>query len=80
MIKKAIQMLGSEGGHAMTLPGPLLAGAGAVLLGIGAANDSGALAIIGGIVLAVGLLAASVLAHAGVDYGIYGRIEELEKK
>lgn len=80
MIRKTRQMLGSEEGHAMTLPGPLLGGAGAILLGIGVANDSGVLAIIGGIVLAVGLLAASLLSHMGVEYGIFGRLEELEKK
>jgi len=80
MIKKAGQMLNGEEGHAITLPGTLLSGAGAVLLGIGAANDSGALAIIGGIVLAVGLLVASVSTHMGVEYGIFSRLEELEKK
>ena len=58
----------------------LLAGGGIVLLGIGAANDSGALAIIGGIVGGVGVLAASVLDHMRVDYDMYNRLEKLEKK
>ncbi len=77
--RTAIGMLNGEAGHAITLPGILLGGAGAILLGIGAANDSGPLAIIGGVVLAVGLLAASLLAHIGIEYGIFHRLDELEK-
>ena len=80
MLKRFSQMLSREEGHAITLPGTFLSGAGAILLGIGAANDSDVLAIIGGIVLAVGLLASSLLAHIGIEYGIFGRLEELEKK
>ncbi len=75
-----IRMLNEEMGHAVALPGVLLGGAGAILLAIGAANDSGLLAIIGGVVLAVGLLAASLLAHVGIEYGIFGRLDELEKR
>ncbi len=74
-----IRMLNEEKGHAVALPGVLLGGAGAILLAIGAANDSGLLAIIGGVVLAVGLLATSLLAHMGIEYGIFGRLDELEK-
>ena len=80
MFKRFSKMLNGEEGHGITLPGTLLGGAGAILLAIGAANDSGALAIIGGIVLAVGMLVYSLLAHMGIDYGIYGRLDELEKK
>lgn len=69
-----------EHGHAMPAGAALLAGAGIVLLGIGAANDSGALAIIGGIVGGVGVLAASVLDHMKIDYDMYDRLEKLEKK
>lgn len=80
MINRGIHMLNGEDGHAIMLPGTFLSGVGAILLGIGAANDSGALAIIGGVALAVGLLVGSLLDHMGVDYGIFGRLEELEKK
>jgi hypothetical protein len=75
-----IRVLNEEQGHGVALPGVLLGGAGAILLGIGAANDSGLLAIIGGVVLAVGLLAASLLAHIGIEYGIFSRLDELEKR
>ena len=80
MLKRFGELLNREEGHAITLPGTLLGGAGAILLGVGAANDSGVLAIVGGVLLAVGLFAASLLAHMGIEYGIFGRLDELEKK
>jgi drug/metabolite transporter superfamily protein YnfA len=69
-----------EQGHAMLLPGSIIAAVGAVLLGIGAANDTGMLAVIGGIVIAVGLIADALLQHMIVDYDVYARLEKLEKK
>ena len=66
-----------EDGHAAPGVLSLVAGVGAVLLGIGA---GGALAIIGGVVLGVGLLAASVANHMTVDYDMYARLEKLEGK
>ena len=54
-------ILHGEGGHAQPLLGTFAGGAGAILLAIGAANDSGVLAIIGGIVLAIALTATAVL-------------------
>ena len=71
--------LNSEEGHALPFLGVLPAAAGAVLLGIGAANDTGWMAIAGGIALAVGVLATPVLVHNNVDYAIYDRLNELEK-
>jgi hypothetical protein len=76
-----IALLNDERGHAQTLPGMLIAVAGAVLLGIGAAADDASwLAVTGGIVLALGLIAMQVSHHVAVDYGIYDRLETLEKK
>jgi len=69
-----------EEGHAPPLIGTFAGGAGAILLAIGAANDSGVLAIIGGIVLAIALTATAVLNHAGVEYEFYKRLDTLEKK
>lgn len=69
-----------EEGHAGPLPGMLAAVVGAVMLGIGAANDTGWLAITGGIVLAVGAVAANLLRHVTIDYDIYKRLEDLEGK
>ena len=69
-----------EEGHAQTLPGMVIAAAGAIALGIGAANDTGWVAIVGGVVLGVGIIALSVLEHMKIDYDIYDRLEKLEKK
>jgi uncharacterized membrane protein YebE (DUF533 family) len=69
-----------EDGHAIPGLASLVGAAGAVVLGIGAANDSGATAVIGGILLAVGFLAYTLLDHMNVDYNIFGRLEKLEGK
>jgi hypothetical protein len=70
----------NEEGHAFPGAAALVGAIGAILLGIGAANDSGGLAIAGGILAGVGFLAASLLEHMKVDYNIFGRLENLEKK
>jgi hypothetical protein len=69
-----------EAGHAKPIPATLVGAAGAVLLGIGAANDTGWLAVVGGIALGVGLLGALVTHHIGVEYEFYQRLDALEKK
>jgi hypothetical protein len=69
-----------EEGHALPAVGSLVGGIGAILLGIGAANDSGGLAVAGGIVAAVGIIGGALLEHMKIDYDIYGRLEKLEKK
>jgi len=58
----------------------MVGAAGAIILAIGAAGDSGLFAIIGGIVLAIGIVVTFLLNHSTVDYDIYRRLEELEKK
>ena len=57
-----------------------VAAAGAIALGIGAANDTGWLAIVGGVVLGVGIIGLSVLSHMMIEYDIYARLDKLEKK
>lgn len=69
-----------EQGHAQPLAGYLVAAAGIIALGIGAANDTGWLAITGGIVGGLGILGGFALGHRAVDSDLYGRIERLEKK
>ena len=49
------------------------------MLAIGVAADSDVAAIIGGIVLAVGLLATTLVYHMAIDYGIFKRLDDLEK-
>ncbi len=70
----------AEEGHAAGLPGPIAAGIGAVLLGIGAANGSGVLCVVGGVVVAVGMIAGTVIHHTQIEYPIYKRLDNLEKK
>jgi hypothetical protein len=69
-----------ERGHAGPIPGAIAAGAGAILLGIGAANDTGWLAITGGIIIALGVQAMALLNHALVEYEFYRRLDKLEGK
>ena len=70
----------AEDGHAIPVLGTLVSGAGTIALGIGAANDTGWLAVTGGIVAFVGAVATLVLNHVKVEYDIYARLEKLEKK
>jgi hypothetical protein len=80
-MRSLVEMLNDERGHAGPLPGMLLAAVGAVVLGIGAASDDlGWLAIVGGIVLAAGIIAAFLMNHVLVEYDIYARLDEVEKK
>ena len=60
--------------------GALIGAVGVIALGIGAANDTGWLAITGGIVAGVGFFAYDVLRHTKVDYDIFSRLESLEGK
>ncbi len=79
-MKTIITAAGEETGHAITALGALIGAIGIILLAIGSANDTGWLTIAGGIVAAVGLLAYEVLRHTRLDYGVFGRLEQLEKK
>ena len=75
------ELMTGEEGHGATLTAPVVAAVGAVLLGIGAAGDDmGWLAVAGGIVLAAGLVVLTVLNHGTIEKGMYGRLDELEKK
>lgn len=62
-----------ESGHALPHLAVLVAAAGVVLLGVGAANDSGLLAVVGGAVGAVGLLAYALVRHVVIDWELYRR-------
>lgn len=78
-MKSLLNQVGNEEGHMGPAAGGFVGAVGAVLLGIGAANDTGWLAIAGGIVVAVGLLAGHIYTHREVDYSIYERLNQLEK-
>lgn len=81
MLRRTLAALNREEGHAGPGLSMLVAAAGAVILGIGAAGDDlGWLAVVGGIVLAVGIAAESLLSHMQVDYDVFGRLDKLEGK
>ena len=77
---RMFNMLSGEEGHAGPVPAALIAAAGAIVLGIGAANGTGWLAVVGGVLLAVGILATLVANHMTVEYDMYARLEVLEKR
>jgi hypothetical protein len=66
-------------GHAAPLALTLVGAAGAIVLAISVAADSDVAAIIGGIALAAGLLATTIVSHMDVDYPIFRRLDNLEK-
>lgn len=80
MLDRVIEaVVREEQGHGATLVAPVIAAVGAVLLGIGAAADDMAwLAVAGGIVLAVGLIALTVINHGTVEKAMYGRLDKLD--
>jgi hypothetical protein len=81
MLRSLITVINREEGHAGPGLSSLVAAAGAVILGIGAMGDDlGWLALVGGIVLAVGVAGAALLEHMNVDYNIFDRLEKLEGK
>ena len=80
MLQRIAALLNSEEGHGVTLGGTLAGMAGAILLAVGAVNDQNVLTIIGGAVLAGGLLAAALLQHMAIEYDIYDRLNKLEGK
>ncbi len=79
IIRGLQQINDNERGHATAGVPAFAAAIAAIALGIGAAADSDVVVIISGIVLGVGVLGASLGEHMGVDYDVFGRLEELEK-
>jgi len=69
-----------ESGHYGPLPGALVAAIGAIMLGIGAANDTGWMAVVGGIAAGLGIIGAFLGNHIKVEYEFYKRLDALEKK
>lgn len=68
-----------DSGHATTAAGALLGAIGLVLLGIGAANGTGWMAIGGGILGAVGLLGYEIVRHTQFDYRVFRHIDSEDK-
>ena len=80
-MRKALQRIrDDESGHIEVGVPSLLAAIGAIALGYGAAGESDVAAVAGGFVLALGIMAAGVARHRAIDYDVYRRLEDLEKK
>ena len=76
----AIQQIhNDERGHVEVGLPSLIAGIGAVILGIGAGGGGAVLAIIGGVVLGVGIFITGLLRHRLIDYDLWTRLDKLEK-
>jgi hypothetical protein len=78
-IWRVVEESGEEEGHAIPSLAALVAAIGVLGVGIGAANDTGWLALGGGIVGAVGIVAYMLAQHLNIDYDVYRRLERLEK-
>ena len=80
-MRKAFQRIrDDESGHVTVGVPSLVATIGAIVLGYGAAGDSDVAAVAGGFILGVGIMAASIVRHRSIDYEVYSRLDELEKK
>lgn len=80
-MRKALQRIrDDESGHVTVGVPSLVAAIGAVVLGYGAAGESDVAAVAGGFILGVGIMAAGVARHRAIDYDVYRRLENLEKK
>jgi len=69
-----------EDGHAGPFFASVVAGIGAILLAIGAAGGTGWLAIVGGVVLAIGFVGYDTVHHFMLDRDFYGRIDKLNER
>ena len=79
LIRNLSQRARSEEGHAAPFFLSILAAAGAIALAIGAAEDSYIVAVVGGVVLGIGVVASLLVHHTAVDYDVFRRLDELEK-
>ena len=69
-----------ESGHGELLVNDLVKVIGVILLPAGAAASEDVITIVGGLVLAVGIVAATIRIHMTIDYPIFDRLNALEGK
>ncbi len=80
-MRKAFQRIrDDESGHVTVGVPSLVAAIGAVVLGYGAAGESDLAAVAGGFILGIGIMVAGVARHRAIDYNVYRRLDNLEKK
>ncbi len=69
-----------ESGHGELLVNDLVKVISVILLAAGAAASEDVITIVGGVVLAVGIVAATIRSHMTIDYPIFDRLNALEGK
>ena len=69
-----------ESGHGELLVNDLVKVIGVILLPAGAAASEEVITIVGGVVLAVGIVAATIRSHMTIGYPIFDRLNALEGK
>ncbi len=80
-MRKAFQRIrDDESGHVTVGVPSLIAAVGAVVLGYGAAGESDVAAVAGGFILGLGIMAAGIARHRAIDYDVYRRLDDLERK
>ncbi len=81
MVQRALEKLArDESGHGEILVHDLVKVIGVILLTAGAAASEDVITIVGGIVLSVGIISATVRNHMTIDYPVYDRLNALEGK
>lgn len=78
MTGRILETIEGEGGHVSVAGASIIAGAGAIALGIGAASDTGWLAIVGGIVAGLGFVAYDGVRHTVLDKEFFRRTDKLQ--
>lgn len=81
LIQGCVQKLrDDERGHVMVGVPSLVGAIGAIMLGYGAAGNDDTVTVIGGFILAVGIFVTGLARHRTIDYDVWKRLDELEKK
>jgi len=80
MRKMFQRIMNEERGHVMVGVPSLIAAIGAIMLGYGAAGNDDTVTVIGGFVLAAGIFVTGLARHRSIDYDVWKRLDELEKK
>ena len=81
MVLRALAKLKrDESGHSELLINDLAKVAGVILLAAGAAASEDVITIVGGVVLAVGIVGTTIRHHMTIDYPIFDRLNALEGK
>ena len=74
------RLTSDERGHVLVGVPSAIAAIGAIALGYGAAGNDDTVTVIGGFILAAGIFVTGLARHRTIDYDVWKRLDELEKK